>query len=94
MRNYELVFIIQTELDEADTNSVIEKVSGWITESGGSVDKIERWGKKKLAYQIRKQREGYYVLMNVRMQPSYVRELERNLQFIEPVLRFLVTASD
>lgn len=93
MRNYELVIIIQTELDEADTSSIIEKVRGWITESGGSVDKIDRWGNKKLAYQIRKQRQGYYVLMNVQMEPSYVRELEHNLQFVEPVLRFLMTAS-
>jgi small subunit ribosomal protein S6 len=94
MRDYEVVFILQADLDETTTNGIIEKVSGWIKDSGGSVAKVENWGKRRMAYAIRKQREGHYVLINAQMLPTFVVELERNLQFQEPVLRFLITANE
>ncbi len=94
MRDYEVVYILQPDLEESALKGVMEKISGWITDSGGTVSKVDTWGKKHMAYAIRKQREGYYVLMNVKMAPSYARELERNLQFLEPVMRFLVTTAE
>lgn len=93
MRDYEVVYILQPDLEESAIKGVMEKISGWITDSGGSVTKVDVWGKKRMAYAIRKQREGYYVLMNVQMAPTYARELERNLQFLEPVMRFLITTA-
>lgn len=94
MHKYEVMFIIQADLDEASTQGVIERVTGWITESGGTVEKVDNWGKRQLAYRIRKQREGVYVLLHVNMPPAFSAELERNLRFLEPVLRFLIIAVD
>jgi small subunit ribosomal protein S6 len=91
MRNYELVCIIQPDLDEAAFNGVVDKVKGWISESGGSVDKAEVWGRRKLAYLINKQREGQYVLLNVTMSPAATSELERNLRFQEAIMRHMLS---
>jgi len=91
MRNYELVFIVHPDLDETAFGGVVEKVSGWITESGGSVEKTDVWGKRRMAYAIRKQRDGQYVLMNINIAPAFTAELERNLQILEPVMRFMLT---
>ena len=62
MRKYELVVIVHPDLDEANFQAVVEKVSGWVSESGGNVDKIDVWGRRRLAYLINKQREGYKLL--------------------------------
>jgi small subunit ribosomal protein S6 len=91
MREYELVYIVKADLDENAVNEVQEKVKGWISDAGGQVLKTDLWGKRKLAYPVRKQNDGLYVLMNVQMPPSYSVQLERNLRYLEPVLRFLVT---
>jgi len=92
MREYELVFIVHPDLDETATNEVVDRVKGWITEAGGTVDEINPWGNKKLAYPIRKQNEGQYFLLKTHISPSFVSELERNLRFVEPVMRFLITS--
>ncbi len=91
MRKYELVCIIQPDLDEPAFNGVIDRVKGWISESGGSVDKVDIWGRKKLAYPIRKQRDGQYVLLNLSLEPTATGELERNLRFQESVIRHMLT---
>jgi small subunit ribosomal protein S6 len=92
MRNYELVCIVQPELDETAFNGVVERVTGWVTEAGGSVDKVDIWGRRRMAYQIRKQREGQYVLMNVTLDPKSTGELERNIRYLETVLRHMLSA--
>ncbi len=94
MREYELVFIVHPDLDDTALKDVIEKVSGWITEAGGSVSKVDLWGKRKLAYTIRKQKEGQYVLLKTQMEPTFGATLERNLRFLEPVMRFLLVSVD
>jgi small subunit ribosomal protein S6 len=93
MREYELVFIVHPDLDDTALKEVIEKVSGWITETGGSVSKVDLWGKRKLAYEIRKQKEGQYVLLKTQMDPAFGITLERNLRFLEPVMRFLLIST-
>ena len=92
MRKYELVCIVQPELDETSFKGVVDRVSGWITETGGSVDKVDVWGRRRMAYEIRKQREGQYVLMNVTLDPQSTSGLERNIRFLEPVLRHMLSA--
>jgi small subunit ribosomal protein S6 len=91
MRDYEVVFIVHPDLDENAMKGVIEKVQTWITDSGGSIVKTDIWGKRRLAYVIRKQREGQYVFIQGQMAPTFTNELERNLRFLEPVMRFLIT---
>ncbi len=92
MRSYEVVFIVNPDLDETALNGLIERVKGWITTVGGTIAKVDLWGKRRMAYTIRKQREGQYVLVQADFEPSFTAELERNLRFLEPVLRFLITA--
>lgn len=94
MRDYEVILIVHPELDDAAFNEVIEKFKGWISASGGIIDKTDIWGKKRMAYPIRKQTDGHYVLFHVSMMPSFTIELDRNLRLIEPVLRYLITTSD
>jgi len=91
MRNYELVCIVQPELDETAFNGVVDRVSSWVTEAGGTVDKVDIWGRRRLAYQIRKQREGQYVLLNVTLYPKSTSELDRNIRYLEPVLRHMLS---
>ncbi len=93
MRKYELVCVIQPDLDETAFNGIVEKVKGWVTESGGSVDKVDVWGRRRLAYIIKKQREGQYVLLNVTMNPSTTADLERNLRYQETVIRHMLTVA-
>jgi small subunit ribosomal protein S6 len=92
MRKYELVCIIQPELDENAFKGAIERIQGWIGDAGGSVDKVDIWGRRRLASLIRKQREGQYVLLNVSLDPKSTAELERNIRFLEPVMRHMLTA--
>ena len=92
MREYELVFIVHPDLDDTALKDVVEKVSGWITEAGGIVSKVDIWGKRRLAYAIRKQKEGQYVLLNTQMEPAFGATLERNLRFLEPVMRYSIIA--
>jgi len=94
MRKYELVCVIHPDLDEAALNGVLEKVKGWIGEAGGIIDKIDMWGRKRLAYSIKKQREGQYVLFNVSMPTTGTKALDQNLRFLEPVIRYMITVVD
>lgn len=92
MREYELIFVVHPELDETALNELVEKVKVWITEAGGVISKVDFWGRRKLAYSIRKQREGQYVMIKAQMAPTFGATLERNLRFLEPVMRFLISA--
>lgn len=92
MRNYELVCVIHPDLDETAFNGAIDKVKTWVTESGGSINKVDIWGRKRLAYEINKQREGQYVLIEAQLDPTFTTTLDRNLRFHEPVLRYMIVA--
>lgn len=94
MNTYELVCIIHPDLDDNAFKGIIEKVSGWVSEAGGNVDKVEPWGRRRMAYTIRKQREGQYVLFNISMLPSAAAGLERNISFQESVLRSMLIVVD
>jgi len=91
MRNYELVCIVQPDLDETAFNDAVDKVKGWVTEGGGNIENLDVWGKRKLAYLIQKQSEGQYVLLNIAMPADATKELERNIRFLEPVMRYMLT---
>ena len=92
MREYEIVFIVHPDLEENALNDVTEKVKGWVTEAGGSIIKADFWGRRRLAYAIRKQKEGQYMLLKAQLAPTSVAVIERNLRFLEPVLRFVISS--
>ena len=91
MNRYEMIYIIDTGLEETARKELIEKVSGLITANGGEIEKVdETWGKRRLAYAIDYKTEGWYVLVTFKAPAELPRELERNLQINENVLRYLV----
>ena len=92
MRQYELVFIVHPDLDDDALNEVIAQVSSWISDEDGEITNTELWGKRKLAYPIRKQTEGYYVIMQTKMTMTADSQLERNFQLLEPVMRYSIIA--
>lgn len=95
-RPYEVTFIVRLDnTDENQVNNTIDQVRGWIeADQLGQVSRIDRWGRKKLAYEIDKQREGYYVLMESQIEAKALNEIERNLNLSPFVLRYLIVRTD
>lgn len=89
MRRYETVFILAPEMEEQEQNAFTEKLSGILKEKGGSIEKVDFWGKRTLAYPINKKTEGFYVCIYYQADGESVRELERVLRVSENVLRYL-----
>lgn len=94
MRNYEIMIVVHPDLDDVALSNLIDKVKTWITDAGGDFSKLELWGKRKMAYPIRKQREGQYALIKAQFPPAFSAQLEQNLRLSEPVLRFLVIGKE
>ncbi len=93
MRKYEVLFIIRP-LDEEATNAIIDKFSKLIAANGGEIVKEDRWGKKRLAYEIKKEAEGYYVLFYVNCEPSCVNECDRVMKITDEILKHMIVRSD
>ncbi|MBR1396272.1 MAG: 30S ribosomal protein S6 [Selenomonadaceae bacterium] len=93
MRKYEIIFIVKP-LEEEAINAVIEKFSKLITANGGTIDKEDRWGKKRLAYEIKKEAEGFYVLFYVTCEPACVDECDRVMKITDDILKHMIVRSD
>jgi len=93
MRKYEIIFIIRS-LDEEATNAVIDKFSKLIAANGGEIVKEDRWGKKRLAYDIKKENEGYYVLFYVKCEPPCINECDRVMKITDEILKHMIVRSD
>ncbi len=91
MNQYEAMYVIDTQLEETVRQDLIARFSGLVAANGGTVDRVDEWGKRRLAYPINYKTEGYYVLMYITAPSDLPRELERNLQISDSVLRYLVT---
>ena len=89
MPGYELVFILNADLSEDDFTRVLGKVNDQITKLGGTVTETNQWGKRRLAYPIKKQAEGNYVLEKVQIKQTALKELDVSLKLSEDVLRYL-----
>jgi small subunit ribosomal protein S6 len=90
MRDYELVYIVRPSTAEADAGALNERIQGWIGAEGGEVQKVNPWGRRRLAYPIEDFREGVYIQVNFRAEPRSIRPLERNLGLAEDVIRYLL----
>jgi small subunit ribosomal protein S6 len=93
-RIYEELFILRPDITDEEVTPVIDQVRGIITQAGGTVDKEERWGVRKLAYRIEKRNEGFYVLIQFSAPAATVKELERRLRVNDAVLKFLTVRID
>lgn len=94
MNNYESIFVLKPSLEEEARAQMIERFQSVITKSGGELVKTEEWGLRKLAYEIQKLREGYYVLMQFKASPELPKELERNYKIVDEVIRYIVVNLD
>jgi small subunit ribosomal protein S6 len=90
MRNYEVGLIVHPDTNQQTIDEIITKVKGWITESGGTVAKVDLWGKRRLAYVIRKQRDGFYAFLYADLPGVVPATLERNLRLTESIMRFAI----
>ena len=88
MNKYDLVYIIDTAVEEEARKGLVEKFNNLITNNGGEIEKVEEWGKRRLAYAIDYKTEGYYVLVNFSAASELPLELERNLKITESVIRY------
>ena len=94
MRQYELILILQPDLDEETKTGVIDRVKKLITDNDGQITKLDLWGSRQLAYEIQDFRDGFYVYMEVELNPEFGTELKQNLRYIEPVIRYMLTKKD
>ena len=94
MRIYEQLFIIRPDAPEEEGDTFIETMRGVVANSGGTVDKVDKWGKRKLAYRVGKYREGAYVLFQFSAGPEAVKEFERRLRVSDLVIKFLTVRID
>jgi len=90
MRNYELAYIADPDLDEQSLTALQEKIAGWIEAEGGKILKVDRWGRRRLAYQINKKQDGFYVFVKADLPPTAGQVLEQNLKITEDVMRFML----
>jgi small subunit ribosomal protein S6 len=93
-RTYEIMFIVRPDVEEADLDKLIEGFSGNITAGGGEVKTVEKMGRRRLAYTVRKFNDGFYVLLNVAAPGNLIAEIERRLRVSEPVIKFITVRMD
>lgn len=95
MRDYELLYIIKTEVGEEQTQAVIDRYNGVLESEGATVEKVDKWGKRKLAYTIdKKYTDGFYVLVNFKGEAVAVDEVDRLMKIDENLLRHMITRVD
>jgi small subunit ribosomal protein S6 len=93
-RTYEVLFIVDPTLGEPEVEALTTQVQGYIEKEGGRIEKVEQWGKKRLAYAVKKHREGYYVLIVTKGESHTIREVERRMRVTEGVIRQLAVRID
>jgi small subunit ribosomal protein S6 len=89
MRQYETMYILKPDLEAEQIKELVEKYQSLVTEHGGQIDQLQEIGKRRLAYEINRYREGYYVLMQFSADTDFTRELERVMRLEDKVLRYL-----
>ncbi|MGH9656976.1 MAG: 30S ribosomal protein S6 [Bryobacteraceae bacterium] len=94
MRIYEELFIVKPDAADEEIDQIVEQLSSVVTTSGGAVDKVDKWGKRRLAYRVDKYREGFYVLVQFSSGPETVKEIERRLRVTDAVIKFLTVRID
>jgi small subunit ribosomal protein S6 len=94
MRKYELVFIVRPDVPEEELAKIITQMEGVVTGHGGKIEKVERMGKRRLAYRVERQREGLYVLFVIEGGGETVKEFERRLKVNDAVIKYLSVRVD
>ncbi|MDP9038455.1 MAG: 30S ribosomal protein S6 [Acidobacteriota bacterium] len=93
-RTYEIMFIVRPDMEDADVDKLIEGFSGNITSGGGEIKAVEKMGRRRLAYTVRKFNDGQYILLSVSAPGALIGEIERRLRVSEPVIKFITVRMD
>ncbi len=91
MRAYEIMLILPAEADESVVSTAVDRITKVVSDAGGEVSDIDRWGRRRFAYELQHQTEGYYVVVNFTAEPTVQVELERTLNLADEVIRYKVT---
>jgi small subunit ribosomal protein S6 len=94
MRQYETMFIVKPDMEKEQAQQVVVRFAELIQANGGTIDKVSEWGRRRLAYEVQKYREGFYYLINFTAESAVADELERNLKISEDVIRYLIVRTD
>ncbi len=93
MKKYEVMFIAKP-VEETEVDPIVEKVTNLITKNDGTVEKVDRWGKRHLAYPVKKQNDGYYVLINFEANPTVIYEIDRVMKIQDEILKHMIVKND
>src|ERR1051325_11963643 len=94
MRSYEIMFIVNPSVPEEEIDKINSQLEGIITSGGGKVEKLEKMGKRRLAYDVDKHREGFYVLFVIAANGDIIKECERRLRVTEAVIKYITVRTD
>ena len=94
MKRYETIFIVHVDTPTDELNSLIERYKAIVTALKGTIIKVEKWGKRKLAYEIKKQSNGFYVLFDFAGKSAIIEEMERNFKIDDKILKFMTIMKD
>lgn len=94
MNKYELALVVNAKIEDEARAAVVGKAKGYIARYNGNVTEVEEWGKKRLAYEIQKMREGYYYFIQFEADADCPAEIERHVRIMDNVLRYLVVRKD
>ena len=94
MRNYEMIFIVRPDVADDEVQKLITQMEGVVASAGGKVEKVEKMGRRRLAYRVHKQREGFYVLFYVQGTGDTVKEFERRLKVTDAVIKQMTICTD
>ena len=89
MNKYELALVVSAKVEDEVRDAVVEKAKGYITRYNGTITEVEEWGKKKLAYEIQKMKEGFYYFVHFESDASVPGEIEQRIRIMDNVLRYL-----
>ena len=93
-RVYEILFIADPGLGEPEVDALAEQAQGFVEKEGGRVERVEKWGKKRLAFEVRRHREAYYVLLVTHASGAIVKEVERRLKVTDGIVRYITVRVD
>ena len=94
MRPYEMMLVMKPDLEEETVDAMLERLTGIVTGEGGAVDKVDRWGKRRTAYELKGYTEGFYVVIDFQAEPATASELERIVKLSDEVIRHLLVRRD
>ena len=94
MNKYELALVVDAKIEEDARVATVEKAKDYVTKFGGTITEVEEWGKKKLAYEIQKMKEGFYYFIHFEGEANCPNEVEAHIRIMEPVVRYLCVRQD